>query len=133
MEPSPDHFEVVAGRGFFRPVGHVSLDEAVELVDRALAYARASGITRLMVSGLQLTGVESPSLSERYLLVEKWAYTANGAVRVAMAIHPHLIDSQKFGVTVAVNRRLIADVFVTEASAIVWLDSDAPPSFPCTG
>ena len=132
MEPLPDHFEVVAGRGFFRPVGHVSLDEAVELVDRAIAYARASGITRLMVSGLQLTGVESPNPSERYFLVEKWAHTANGAVRVALAIPPNLIDPQKFGVTVAVNRRWIADVFVTEASATAWLDSDALPSFPCT-
>ena len=71
---------------FGRPATASRLDEAVELVDRALAYARASGITRLMVSGLNLTGVESPSLSERYLLIEKWARTANGSVRVAMAI-----------------------------------------------
>jgi hypothetical protein len=132
MELSLDHFEVVAGRGFFRPVGHVSLDEAIEMVDRAIAHARASGITRLLVSGLRLTGVKSPSLSERYFLVEKWARTANGAVRIGMAIRPHLIDPQKFGVTVAVNRRLIADVFVTEASAMAWLDSDDPPSFSCT-
>ena len=82
---------------------------------------------------MQLTGFESPSLSERYFLVEKWARTANGAVRLALVIRPHMIDPQKFGVTVAVNRRLIGDVFVTEASAIAWLDSDAPPSFPCTG
>ena len=132
MELSPDHFEVVAGRGFFRPVGKVSLDEAVELVDGAIAHARASGITRLMVNGLRLTGFESPSLSERYFLVEKWARTANGAVRFALVVHPHMIDPQKFGVTVAVNRRLIGDVFVKEASAIAWLDSGAPPSFPCT-
>ena len=133
MDRLQDHFEVVTGRGFFRPTGKVSLDEAVELVDGAIAHARASGVTKLFVNGTRLTGFESPSLSERYFLVEKWARTANGAVRMAIVIRPEMVDPQKFGVTVAVNRRFIADVFVTEASAIAWLDSDAPPSFPCTG
>ncbi|MBC7794341.1 MAG: hypothetical protein H7Z43_11595 [Clostridia bacterium] len=133
MEPSPDNFEVVAGRGFFRPVGHVSLDEAIDLVNGAIAHTRASGITKLFVNGALLTGFDSPSLSERYFLVEKWARTASGAVRMALVVQPHMIDPQKFGVTVAINRRLIADVFVTEASAIAWLDSGAPPAFPCTG
>jgi len=34
-----------------------------------------------------------------------------------------MIDPQKFGVTVALNRGLICDVFTTEAEAIAWLDS----------
>lgn len=133
MERLPDHFEVVAGRGFFRPAGNVSLDQAVELVNGAIAHARASGITKLFVNAALLTGFESPSISERFFLVEKWARTAGGAVRLALVVRPHMIDAQKFGVTVAVNRRLIADVFAAEASAIAWLDSGAPPSFPCTG
>ena len=133
MDRLPDHFEVIAGRGFFRPTGKVSLDEAVELVNGAIAHARASGITKLFVNASRLTGFESPSLNERYLLVEKWAHTANGAVRLALVVRPHMIDPQKFGVTVAFNRRLIGDVFVAEASAIAWLDSGAQPSFPCTG
>ena len=133
MEPSPGNFEVVAERGFFRPLGCVSLDKAVELVDGAIAHARALGITKLMVNASLLTGFESPSLSERYFLVEKWARTARGAVRLAMVIRPEMIDPQKFGVTVAINRRLIADVFAAEVPAIAWLDSRDPPSNPCTG
>ena len=63
MEPLPDHFEVVAGRGFFRPTGKVSLDEAVELVNRAIAYARASGITKLIVSGAASPGLNHQTLA----------------------------------------------------------------------
>ena len=133
MAPAPDHFEVVDGRGFFRPSGRMSLDAAVDLVDVAIAYARDSGIFRLFVNGTYVTGFDPPSLSERFYLVEKWARTARGAIRMAMVLRPEMIDPQKFGVTVAVNRRLVADVFLAERLALAWLDSDASPSFPCTG
>ena len=133
MEPSPDYFEVVAGRGFFRPLGCVSLDEAVELVDGAIAHARASGVTRLMMNVSLLTGFESPTLSQRYFFVDKWARTAKSAVRAALVVRPEMVDPEKFGVTVAVNRRWEADVFVAEAPAIAWLDSGEPPSLPSMG
>ena len=133
MEPSADYFRVEAGRALFRPVGRVTLAEAVSLVDGAIAHVRTLGITRLMVNGVQLTGFPSPSLTERYFLVEKWARTADGAVRLSIVIRPEMLDPQKFGMTVAVNRRLVADVFVSEASAIAWLDSGDAPSLACTG
>ncbi len=132
VEPSPDHFKVEAGRAFFRPAGRMTLEEAINLVDGAIAHVRTLGITRLLVNGLRVTGFPSPSLTERYFMVEKWTRTANGAVRLSMVIRPEMLDPQKFGVTVAVNRRLVADVFVTEASAVAWLDSGDPPSFSCT-
>lgn len=122
MGPAPENFEVVGGRGFYRPAGRMSLADAVALVDTALAYARARGIKELMVNGILVTGFEPPTLSERYFLVEKWALTARGAVRVAMVLRPEMIDPEKFGVTVAFNRRLIADVFVEEEAALAWLD-----------
>ena len=45
---------------------------------------------------------------------------------------PEFIDPQKFGVTVALNRRLIADVFELEEPALAWLGSHAPPFHACT-
>jgi hypothetical protein len=132
MEPSPNHFEVVDGRGFFRPIGHMSLEPAVELVTVALAHARAHSIKELLVNATGLTGFPPPSLSERYFIVENWARVARGAVRVAMVLRPEYIDPQKFGVTVALNRRLVADVFELEAPALAWLGSGAPPSHACT-
>ena len=109
----------------------MSLDEAVEVVDVAIAHARDSGIARLMVNGTRVTGFDPPTLSERFFLVEKWAHTAKGKIRLAMVVRPEMIDPRKFGVTVAINRRLIADVFVAERPATAWLESDNPPSFPC--
>ena len=100
----------------------MSLAEAVACVDAALAYTRARGIKELMVNGILVTGFDPPSLSERYFFVEKWALTAGGAVRVAMVLRPEMIDPEKFGVTVAFNRRLVTDVFVDEAAALVWLN-----------
>jgi hypothetical protein len=132
MERSPDYFEMVDGRGFFRPVGHMSLAAAAELVTVALAHARAKGIKELLVNATGLTGFPPPSLSERYFIVENWARVARGAVRMAMVLRPEYIDPQKFGVTVAFNRRLIADVFELEGPALAWLGSREPPSHACT-
>jgi hypothetical protein len=130
VERSPDHFDVVAGRGFFRPIGCVSLKDAAELITAAIAYARANGIRELMVNASSLTGVSSPSLGERYFMAQKWAHAADGAVRVAIVVRPDMIDPQKFGVTVAVNRRLTLDVFESEVAAVAWLDKGDPPSDP---
>ena len=132
MERSPDHFEVVDGRGYFRPIGSMSLEAAAELVTVALAHARAHGIKELLVNATGLTGFPPPSLSERYFIVENWARVARGAVRVAMVLRPEYIDPHKFGVTVAFNRRLVADVFEVEGPALAWLGSREPPSHACT-
>ena len=132
MEHSPDHLEVVDGRGYFRPIGSMSLEAAAELVTVALAHARAKGIKELLVNATGITGFPPPTLSERYFIVENWARVVRGAVRVAIVLRPEYIDPQKFGVTVAFNRRLIADVFELEAPALAWLASREPPSHACT-
>lgn len=47
-----------------------------------------------------------------------------GLIRMAMVARTGMIDQRKFGVTVAANRGLVADVVTTEAEAeaIAWLD-----------
>jgi hypothetical protein len=127
MDPAPEQFVVIKGRGVYRPVGQVSLDRAIEMVDAALAYARRHGIRDVLVNGLGLTGFPSPTLSERFFLAEKWALTAGGAVRLSMVCHAHMIDPEKFGMTVANNRGLVSDVFDNEPDAVAWLDRLAPP------
>ena len=132
MRQTPDHFEVVEGRGFFRPKGRMSLEAAAEQVTAAIAYARAHGIKELFVNATGITGFGPPTLSERYFIVDNWARVARGAIRMAMVLRPEFIDPQKFGVTVALNRRLIADVFELEEPALAWLGSGAPPFHACT-
>jgi hypothetical protein len=132
VAPTPDHFEVVEGRGIFRPKGRMSLEAAAEQVTAAIAHARAHGIKELFVNATGLTGFGPPNLSERYFIVDNWARVARGAIRLAMVVRPEFIDPQKFGVTVALNRRFIVDVFELEAPALAWLGSHEPPSSPCT-
>lgn len=118
----PDHFTIAGRRGSFRPVGDVSLDVGVELVTQAILYARAQNIRELLVNVTGLTGFDSPSIVDRFMFIEKWAHAAQGRVRMAMVARPEMIDQRKFGVTVAANRGLVADVFTTEEEAVAWLD-----------
>ena len=96
MQLRPKFFEVVNGRGFHRPIANVSLDVAIEMVTDVLVYAREQGIKEIFANGHGLTGFASPTLSERFFLAEKWAAAAAGAVRLALSIHAHMIDPERF-------------------------------------
>lgn len=122
MQRRPEFLEVLDGRGFFRPTARVSLDAAIEMVTDVLVYVREQSIKEVLANGQGLTGFDSPTLSERFFLAEKWAAAAAGAVRLSVCIHAHMIDPEKFGMTVANNRGLVSDVFDNEADAIAWLD-----------
>ena len=76
----------------------------------------------MVVNVTELTGFASPSVVNRYSSIKQWARTARGRVRLALVARPEHIDPEKFGVTVAVNHGLDANVFVSEANAIGWLD-----------
>jgi hypothetical protein len=119
---TPNYFETVEERGYFRPAGSVSLDQGAEMIDAALRFARARGLREVVVNVTGLTGFASPALFKRYSFVRQWAETVRGRVRLAIVARPELIDRERFGVTVARNRGLMADVFVSEADAIEWLE-----------
>jgi hypothetical protein len=125
------NIEVNDDCAYYRPVGKVTLDQGAELVDQAIAFACARRIPKLLVNCTKLTGFPSPSLPERYFIVRGWANTAQSLVQLAMVARPELIDPEKFGVTVARNAGLKAEVYPTEAEALAWLhrapDNQAPP------
>ena len=120
---APDNFELIAGRGFYRPVGSVTLKEAIELVSTALAYAREQGISDMLVNISALTGFAPPSLAERYFLIERWVAIDGGKVRMAMVARAELIDPEKIGVLMALNRGLVSNIFESEDEALIWLDN----------
>ncbi len=116
---------------YYRPVGKVTLEQGAELVDQAIAFARDRGIPKLLVNCTKLTGFPSPSLPERYFMVRGWATTAQSLVQVAMVARREMIDPEKFGITVARNAGLKAEIYPTETEALAWLqrppDGKAPP------
>ena len=116
-----EFFEVTEYHATFRPSGEVSLTQAIQLVNDAIAHARDRGISKLMVNVTELTGFESPPIGTRYFFVREWAQTARGAVTIAMVLREDFIDPQKFGVMSAANAGLLADVFTTEEDAEEWL------------
>src|SRR6478609_11972121 len=117
------YFSIVDDHAEFRPTGQVSIDEMVDLVAIAIAYARDQQLRKLLVVTSGLTGFESPSLAARYYFIQKWASVANGMVLMAMVAQPEMIEPQKFGVTVAANRGLRSDIFASEEEALAWLKS----------
>jgi hypothetical protein len=119
-------FEQVGTRGFYRPIAHVTFEQAVDLVAEAMATARELNLADLLVNTTGLTGFTAPSVFARYAMAGKWTQSA-GALRVAMVARPELIDPQKIGVLMVQNRGGIADVFAGEADALAWLDARLGP------
>src|SRR5215510_3574864 len=93
-------FEMTGTRAFFRPVGCVSLEHAVNMVTQAIRLANAREAHDLLVNVHALSGFDSPSLSERFSMASEWAAAANSRLRLAMVAPAQLIDPHKFGVTV---------------------------------
>ncbi len=126
------NLEILEGYCRFRPRGEASLVEAVALVTNAIAFCRDQKIPKLLVNVTGLTQLSPPTLVDRYLMAEEWAREARGIVVVAMVAMPELIHLEKFGVKVAADRGLRADIFTSEREALEWLlvesQNDAGPT-----
>jgi len=122
--------EVAGDCAYYRPAGKVTLQQAAELVDQAIVFARDGRIPKLLINCTNLTGFPSPTLPERYFMVHGWARTGQGLVQLGMVVRAEMIDPEKFGITVALNAGLKADVYPKEAEALAWLrrpPESAPP------
>lgn len=118
----PEHFEILNERAVFRPRGQVSIEQAVELVTAAIAFARSLHIQKLLVNASNLSGFEPPDIAMRYFIIHEWARAAAGGVRVAFVAIPEMIDARKFGTTVAANMGFTAHAFTSEEDALIWLE-----------
>ena len=116
--------EVAGDCAYFRPAGKLTLDEAIELVDQTIAYVRDQRIPKLLFNAKSLVGFPPPSLPARYFTARRWAATGQSLVQLAIVIRAEMIDPEKFGVLVARNSGLNADVFCQEAEALAWLLSE---------
>jgi hypothetical protein len=120
--PAMEHFEQIDTRGFFRPVGVVTLEQAIELVATGIEHARDLGLVDLLVNTYGLSGFAVPTTLGRYAFAVRWAEAGGGRVRLAVVTRPELIDHEKIGMVMAQNRGLDSETFVLEADAIRWLD-----------
>jgi hypothetical protein len=123
----PEHFERCQGYASYDPVGVVDFEKAVSLISSAIRFARDNKIRLLLVDATQLTGFPSPSLAERYFTTRRWAAESETLVELALVLHQYMIDPERFGVQVAVNLGMRADVFDSKSEALNWLLSHDPP------
>jgi hypothetical protein len=118
---APESFQMAEGYAIYRPIGNVSIQEAISLVSQAITFARNIQIRRLLVDSTKLTGFGPLGTVDRYKMGEQLADAGRLSVRLAMVARAELIDPQRFGVMVARNRGLDVDVFTSEAKALAWL------------
>ena len=117
------NFEQVGKRGFYRPIGNVTFERAVDMVAEGMRLARSLGLHDLLVNTTGFSGFPPPSIFARHALAVKWAESAGSGLIVAMVARSELIDPEKIGVLMAQNRGASGDVFPTEAAALAWLDA----------
>ena len=118
-----EHFEQIGSRGIYRPVGVMTLEQAIEQIAVGLEHARKLGLSEVMVNAFGLSGFPVPSTFGRYAFAVRWVEAAGGVLRVAIVVRAEFIDREKIGMVIAKNRGLDSDVFANEADAIKWLDS----------
>lgn len=118
---APRFYQLAKGHAIFRPAGELKLVEVLEMVTGAVSYARESGERRLLVVLTSVRGMQPPSATVRFRYVRDWARASGGLVRVALVTTAEMIDPSRFGVTVATNAGMAADVFVDEEKAREWL------------
>ena len=115
--------EVAGDCAYYRPAGQLTLDEAIELVDQTIAYVRDQRIPKLLFNAWNLVGFPPPSLPTRYFAARRWAASGQNFIQLALVIRAEMMDPEKFGVIVARNSKLNADVFLAEAEALAWLQN----------
>jgi|SRR4029078_5025049 hypothetical protein len=98
-----------------------SIVQVVERVTSAIAYSRARQIPGLLVDVTGVSPLIAPTLVDRFLMVETWAFASKGDVAVAVVAQPAHIHPTKFGVKLANDLGWKADVFVLEREALEWL------------
>lgn len=116
-----DDIRIRDGCAYYRPTGTVTLDQATQLCNQAIAFARDRHVPKLFINAQGLSGFPSPTLPERYFIARQWAETARGRVQLSLVIHQEMIDPEKFGILVARNVGMNAEVFSEEGEALDWL------------
>jgi hypothetical protein len=116
-----DDLQGADGYTVYRPLGDFALPTVIPMIARAIERCQMQQVQRLFIDITGLTGLKSPTISERYEVASAWTAAAGGVIKIAVLCPPHLLDSERFAVTVARNRGLQGNVFVTETEALAWL------------
>jgi hypothetical protein len=79
----------------YRPVGKLSLSQAIQLISSGIAFARERQAENLIVVTLGLAGFQPPNVIERYYFINEWAKASGQSVHVAVVTYPEMIDPKE--------------------------------------
>lgn len=118
---SQNSFEVRGGIGHFRLSGAWRFQQAVQAISAAITKADQLGVARMLIVTTEATGFDPPSTADRHAMVREWGRASMGHVAIALVVPPAFIDPERFGVVVAGNFGMQANVFSNESEAQAWL------------
>lgn len=95
--------------------------QTAQAVTALIAEACAQRWPRLLIEISAGPELAVPSLAMRAEMVRAWAEASQGRVAVAIVCPPEFIDPHRFGVSMARNFGMIANVFVDAEGARDWL------------
>lgn len=97
-----------------------SFDEVIERLAQFVVQLRQEGRPDVLLDATAAT-FAVPALADRARMVRRWAEAAEGRVRIAVVAPAEFIDAERFGVVMARNAGLAAEVFEQESDAREWL------------
>ena len=95
----------------------------LDVLDQALDYAVQNGVTAVLVDICDVEG--APSTAERFEMGEAFAEIQLGKdtiIAIAIVGREPMIDPERFGETVALNRCAVGKVFTDMVEAVNWLE-----------
>jgi hypothetical protein len=119
-----EHFEVRKEYAMFRPVRLTSFAEVSELMIRVVLRCREERIAKLVINTTGLPGLQPPAMADRYNLAVRIASDAASKVKIAHVASPKWVRSGNFALTLASNRGLDAENFLSGSTAVQWLLRD---------
>ncbi len=105
----------------YRLVGEMPLEAGMRRVGEMIAIVAGLRITRMLMDITGSSGYDIPTLATRAALMRHWAAAAGGIVRPAFVCAPEFIDPERFGLILAAQLGMVANVFDDESDALEWL------------
>lgn len=127
----PAHFTLGETHATFQPVGEMTWDRWVDLMEEAVSFARQQRVTKLLIDSSGVTGFEPPNNYQRFQFATRQAGAAAGSgMAIVIVTRAEMIHPERFGMQIAYHRGLMTNIFSTTEEALAWLHKPSPPLPP---
>jgi hypothetical protein len=114
-------YEVIGDIAWFCITGEQDFVDGVHRITDAILRTKVRGLDKLLVDITRISGIEPPSVENRFWLMGEWAKAGRGAVRLALVTRREFISEDRFGVAFGMNQGFISNIFETREQALDWL------------